>query len=213
VYGGGFALFITFSLDIFDILLWCLLAFVVFQGHTSSVVVFGFGRGVFTLGGVLGWAIGVWLLPNILVSPWASIFFVLMATLVIICAVLVFSEKDFDQLFSTALPSKLALNEFIRNSFISTAQLEAENEPGSSSHIEACKEIARTFNLTEREQDIFNLLARGRGSEIIALRLQISLNTVRSHTQNIYIKTGVHSRNELIEMVEFIQQNGDSGRV
>jgi DNA-binding CsgD family transcriptional regulator len=161
------------------------------------------------LGGVLGWAAGVWLVPQLLSTSFISLFFVLLAMLAVLCVVLVFSEKDFDQLFPTALSSKLILDDFAYQSLVSAGQYDVGNEPGSSSYAEACRTIAATFSLTEREQDIFDLLARGRGSDHIADRLHISLNTVRSHTQNIYVKTGVHSRNELMEMVESTQQ--DSG--
>lgn len=45
-------------------------------------------------------------------------------------------------------------------------------------------------------------MARGRDAEYIRNRLCISRNTVNTHIAHIYRKTGVHSRQELIDLVE-----------
>ncbi|WP_420484871.1 helix-turn-helix transcriptional regulator [Eggerthella lenta] len=39
----------------------------------------------------------------------------------------------------------------------------------------------------------------------VAEELVISKNTVRTHTKSIFAKTGVHSRQELIDLVESIE--------
>ena len=58
------------------------------------------------------------------------------------------------------------------------------------------------FGLTPRESEVFALLAQGRTVGVIRERLVISLNTARFHTKNIYAKLGVHSQQELIDLVE-----------
>jgi DNA-binding NarL/FixJ family response regulator len=55
-------------------------------------------------------------------------------------------------------------------------------------------------NLTDREQEVLSLLARGLSQKQIAARLSISGNTVKSHTDHIFGKLGVRSRAELIRM-------------
>jgi len=52
--------------------------------------------------------------------------------------------------------------------------------------------------LTDREQEILDLLAEGRGQKEIALRLSISGKTVGTHIQHVHAKLGVHSRAELV---------------
>jgi DNA-binding NarL/FixJ family response regulator len=52
--------------------------------------------------------------------------------------------------------------------------------------------------LTEREQQVLELLVEGLSSQAIADRLFLSMNTVRNHVQNILVKLGAHSRIEAV---------------
>jgi len=55
--------------------------------------------------------------------------------------------------------------------------------------------------LTERERDAASLLLEGKTYRMIAADMKVSENTVRTHVKNIYGKTGVQCRAELINMV------------
>jgi DNA-binding CsgD family transcriptional regulator len=46
------------------------------------------------------------------------------------------------------------------------------------------------------------LLAKGRNSRVIQKELHISYNTAKAHVRHIYTKLGVHSQQELIDLVE-----------
>jgi LuxR family maltose regulon positive regulatory protein len=48
--------------------------------------------------------------------------------------------------------------------------------------------------LSEREQEVLQLIADGLTNPEIASRLFLSLNTVKTHTRSVYGKLGVHSR-------------------
>jgi len=63
--------------------------------------------------------------------------------------------------------------------------------------------------LTEREREVLDLLARGLGTGEIADALSISSSTVRNHIRNILSKFHVHSR---LEAVLYALQNGLVGR-
>lgn len=67
---------------------------------------------------------------------------------------------------------------------------------------ENCRKVVREYNLTPREAEIVELLARGRNSQAIQEKLVVSRNTVKTHVKNIYAKLGVHSQQELIDVVE-----------
>jgi LuxR family maltose regulon positive regulatory protein len=49
-------------------------------------------------------------------------------------------------------------------------------------------------SLSDRELDVLRLLATDLGGPDIARELGVSLNTVRTHTKNIYAKLGVNNR-------------------
>lgn len=65
-----------------------------------------------------------------------------------------------------------------------------------------CAAVAADYGLTPREGEVFALLAQGRTVGVVREKLVISLNTARFHTKNIYAKLGVHSQQELIDLVE-----------
>jgi two-component system nitrate/nitrite response regulator NarL len=59
--------------------------------------------------------------------------------------------------------------------------------------------------LTDRELQVLELLVEGASSEIIANRINVSRNTVRTHVQSILGKLGVHSR---LEAAAFAVRHG-----
>ncbi|MEG2533125.1 MAG: LuxR C-terminal-related transcriptional regulator [Gordonibacter sp.] len=65
-----------------------------------------------------------------------------------------------------------------------------------------CATIGKAQGLTEREQEIFEYLARGRNVRFIQEALVVSYNTVKTHVSHVYAKLGVHSHQELIDLVE-----------
>ena len=70
------------------------------------------------------------------------------------------------------------------------------------------QDVSHTYHLSRRETDVFALLAQGRSIPYIAETLVISENTVRSHAQRIYAKLDVHSKQQLLDLV----QGTDDGR-
>ena len=62
--------------------------------------------------------------------------------------------------------------------------------------------VAARYRLTPRETELLELLAHGRNGPFIQEKLVLSRNTVKTHVANIYGKLGVHSQQELIDLVE-----------
>lgn len=65
-----------------------------------------------------------------------------------------------------------------------------------------CRGLAGRHNLTARELDVLVPLVRGRSAASIAASLGMSTETARTHIRHIYQKTGIHSREELMDAVE-----------
>jgi DNA-binding NarL/FixJ family response regulator len=55
--------------------------------------------------------------------------------------------------------------------------------------------------ISKREQEIFELILFGKSNHEIEKELNISLNTVKNHIQNIYTKLNVRSRTKLMQLV------------
>lgn len=62
--------------------------------------------------------------------------------------------------------------------------------------------LAKMRNITNREKDILQEMAKGFSNQEIALRLSISENTVKTHVNNIYRKFSVSSRVQAVKMAQ-----------
>ncbi|MGA9747183.1 MAG: helix-turn-helix transcriptional regulator [Nocardioides sp.] len=58
--------------------------------------------------------------------------------------------------------------------------------------------LMRAYGLTSREQEVARLVLRGESTETIVRELAIATGTVQAHLRNIFEKTGVRSRRELV---------------
>lgn len=78
----------------------------------------------------------------------------------------------------------------------------AHQDPEPPTIEERCTAIGKVHGLTGREIEIFAFLARGRNGQFLMDHYVVSRNTVKSHIKHIYAKLGVHSQQELIDLVE-----------
>ena len=62
--------------------------------------------------------------------------------------------------------------------------------------------ISEHYGLTPREQEVLELFAVGRSATFIAEELTLSSNTVRKHIAHIYAKCEVHSKQELLTLIQ-----------
>ena len=84
------------------------------------------------------------------------------------------------------------VNESLNNNSNDLKNIENENNAIKK---ELKEEI---INLTKREKQILSYLLSGKTNKEVALILDISLNTVNNHVANIYDKSGVKNRVELV---------------
>ncbi|MEE8716356.1 MAG: LuxR family transcriptional regulator [Coriobacteriales bacterium] len=66
----------------------------------------------------------------------------------------------------------------------------------------ACTRAARDAALTPRELEVMEMLCRGYSARRVSSELGISDRTVHFHTENLYRKLGIHSKQGLIVLVE-----------
>ena len=62
--------------------------------------------------------------------------------------------------------------------------------------------LAREHALTNRESEVFLLLAKGKSRHFMVDALYISNDTIKTHVKNVYRKLSIHSQHELINLVE-----------
>ena len=139
--------------------------------------VYGMGRAGRVLGVLLGGWLGVVFAPNTSNLPLEQIQPIVM---VISCeSILV-----------------LALYFAVRKSQLG-ARIESRTEIE-----DACSQLSHQYGLSPREGEVFLLLARGRSQERIQEELHIARSTATTHIHHIYQKLNVHSKQELIDLVE-----------
>ncbi|MEG0990641.1 MAG: helix-turn-helix transcriptional regulator [Gordonibacter sp.] len=62
--------------------------------------------------------------------------------------------------------------------------------------------LGEEWGLTVRELQVVKLIGQGRTQEYCAQELSVSINTIRGHMKRIYTKLDIHSKAELIDILE-----------
>lgn len=83
-----------------------------------------------------------------------------------------------------------------------------EHSTGWLSWKARCNLFAKEIGLSPRQTEVLVLLSRGYNTKYIEERLVISNHTAKSHIYHIYQKADVHSKQEIIEMIEHIGPEG-----
>lgn len=95
------------------------------------------------------------------------------------------------------------LNDKTVNRFLwGDATAENASDADARSFDEKAQDVAQAHGLTARETEVMALFAKGRSSAFIAEAFCVSNNTVRSHILHLYAKCNVHSRQELISLID-----------
>lgn len=100
-----------------------------------------------------------------------------------------FSEKDMYILN--------ILKKHLENMVCKAVQTEKQQEITEEYYAKA----AETYELTKRETEILQLLCRGLSNNEICDALSVSLSTVKKHVYNLYLKTSVSSRTQLVNLI------------
>ena len=185
----------------FELFLWCILAFIVYQRNISSVVVFGFGYGLYLTGSAIGWLLGTQALRLLAESIGAPFTYMLMAGVVLVCAFVVFSEREFDLLFLPSSEDDPSL-EFLLKKDLKEEATGEETHHGEKRFAVAIDKLSKRYQLSPRESDVLRYLVLGYSNDATAEKLSLALNTVRTYRQYIYAKTGAHTKQDIIRLLE-----------
>lgn len=154
-----------------------------------------FGQAAFLAGNSLGMFLGLGI-PRLLDVQGddlliASVVILLLTTEALFVLVVLYQ-------FSRRLSSRAAAEAAIEEP--------AATIPEPSAGLEA---FASTFRLSEKESEVLRLTVRGRSRQRIAEALYVSPGTVNTYFYRIYQKVGVHTRQELLDKVEELSNEGN----
>lgn len=174
----------------------CIFAYICFQSKASPLRIFGFGYSAVLLGSLAGFLIGDRMGPSLADGNLSSAPFLAAAYILILLALLISPPKQLDKLM---LPVS-------HEDIIDIAKRRSESSDKVDRMRLRCQTVSQQYGLTDREQEVLMLLASGHGRKYVANRLQVSLNTVRSHSRNIYGKLNIHSHSDLMALLESTEE-------
>ncbi len=170
--------FARLGYSLFDVLIWIRLSSVSSESGSDTTHIFcGFRLGL-DGGVILGNILGIMLYD--FAFQHLSIISAVLVFLLIVILTITFNQKDIETSWGLLKGSQDVLPRWKR----------------------ACQNIADRHQLTKRETEIMILTAQGRSVSYIAECLVISTSTVQSHSKNLYRKLDIHSRQELITLIE-----------
>ena len=76
------------------------------------------------------------------------------------------------------------------------------HESSNASLQKGCESIAKRYKLSPRETEVLEILVRGRNAKHISEKLYISESTAKTHISKIYRKLGIHSQQELLDVLD-----------
>lgn len=186
VEGDLAAVLLSSGVACFNLLYLYTLLVISSKNKINSIPVLAWGacvESVFMLGGE--WA-GTTIL-NLFSADHAAVSMLSIAVVMVILACILFTVRSFS---------------FDRTIEGIEADAALELSARSTQWENRCAEIAARTGLTPREEEVFQLLARGRNSPYIQKELVITNNTVKAHVKHIYQKLRVSSHQELIDLVD-----------
>lgn len=184
--------FITASNAAFSLLVWSALALLASWRITNSPLrIIGLGWAlVRCLSLLVGFVVvNLVIASSALSTQSLTIVSVTLALVLVLTFLFVLTEKDLESWRLSLSPN---------------ATTETEGTPSVK---DRCEAVGAQRGLTARECEVFYLLALGRNSQRISDELFIARGTTNTHMRNLYAKLGVHSQQELIDLVQENEEN------
>jgi DNA-binding CsgD family transcriptional regulator len=173
----------------FDVIAWVLLAELSFTTGEETTYTFGSGRFVIHAAIVIGALSGMATTAMPIIQEYRMAIAATIGYFLVIAEIMLLSENS-------------ALWMLIRFGSKEATQEDAVGMAGGAQLTDRHKSLLDSmtaYGLTEREFETLCHLLKGRSVPRIAQLLDISENTVKSHVQHIYLKLGVHGRQDLLD--------------
>ena len=159
--------------------MWLLISGLCRKYQTSCLFAFGIIRAAWSAGPLLGMLIGRWLWYG----AGLDIKGAFVTACVCVCLIVVVNNFIFTE---NALARALSIM-----------------PTGRKQHFQdRCRAVIERYGLTEREGEVMILFAKGRNLPYVQEELCLSKSTVSTHRQHIYQKLGVHSSQEMIDLIQ-----------
>lgn len=168
-----------------------------------AAIVLCTGISAISLAGLLVNRIRLLIRPNSEASEQSIVLAIILVTTLVIVLSLLPTEASFaiTQVLTIASCADL---------LVPTSLGSARETEGSASDVsrkrdrlsKRCALLGQCYQLSEREAQIAEMIARGKTAQRIAEDLGISQNTVRAHSKHIYAKLGVHKKQDLLDIID-----------
>ena len=180
---------LTVGTSVFGVALSSTLVALAARNRLASLSIIGWGQGISGLSTTLGALLGTTANGLDAVGDHHRLAFLASAVLLAIVAYILFGLRGF------------SLKQTIEG--VVAPEPDIEVKPTAEEAFAArCAEVASAYQLTPREAEVFEMLARGRNREYIEDRLGVSRNTAKAHVKHVYAKLDIHSHQELIDLVD-----------
>ncbi|OUO89421.1 hypothetical protein B5F40_11080 [Gordonibacter sp. An230] len=188
----------------FEIISWVMLADMSLRFAVPPLRAYGFGRCAVS-GGVLLGSLSSSLLASSVEFSWQLRFAVscLMVFAVVVTYTLTLTERDIARVHRHSMRCRERQGK--KPSAIPDASIalepRLEREPEALSLEERVGIVADRVGVSGRMREVMLLLAQGRSAARIEQELYISRGTVNTYSHRLYQKLGIHSRQELLDLI------------
>ena len=183
------AAFSATAVPTYNVIVWSMLAYIVYQSQAEALKVLNFGNAALALGTVISAFITIAYHNGYIDSDTMRIVLVVFGFLVLLDVALVFNDK---RLHSVIVPiDEKRLEPDVFGAMEDKPRKWEMNLDG----------IADKYALTKREREMFLAVAKGKTVQQIADAETLSVYTVRAHIRNMYTKLDVHSKSELQDLI------------
>ena len=175
------------SYTLYTILIMVILSNLSYRYGVCALWIFGIERAVRLISVQAGYAASGFIHMSATPSFADTLVTVATAGAIIATTVFFFSEKQLSSPWGVILKKTLAQDRELYRE---------KNRIGMK-----CRELAKQYDLTTREEEILLLLSQGKKPSAIEQELYVAKSTVKTHVKHIYQKLGVHSREELFGLL------------